>query len=350
MANPAPIHLVGSIPLADAADVFETVGTTLGDTVRRIPDGETGNRLSWLGWQDHVFHDDPNFEAIQSDGDYRAATTPDWMQHGTWFRLTDGVDPASVNIGQLDYAKHALESYTAFRAKKESGAIDAGVRFMVAIPAPFNIMNSAIAPDDRIRVEPRFEERMFAEITEITDAIPHDQLAIQWDCAHDMQAFDGARQTYFEDSKGGLIERWVRAGNAVPKSVEMGYHLCYGSLGGKHFVEPKDMGDMVEATNGICAGIGRTIEFVHMPVPIERDDDAYFEPLKDLKLRPETELYLGLIHAKDGLAGTQKRIATADKFCSSYGVATECGFGRRDANTIPPLIAFHAEVAEKRAK
>ncbi len=31
-----------------------------------------------------------------------------------------------------------------------------------------------------------------------------------------------------------------------------------------------------------------------------RDDDAYFEPLRDLKLPAETEFYLGLVHLRMG--------------------------------------------------
>lgn len=74
MTGPAQIHLRRSIPLNNAGEVFKLVGEELGALVRRIPDGETGGRLSWMGWQNAVFEGDPNFDAIASDGDYRAAT------------------------------------------------------------------------------------------------------------------------------------------------------------------------------------------------------------------------------------------------------------------------------------
>ncbi len=125
----------------------------------------------------------------------------------------------------------------------------------------------------------------------------------------------------------------------------MGYHFCYGSFGGKHFVEPRDSRAMVDLANRLAAGVKRSIEWIHMPVPAERDDDAYFEPLKDLDLRPETKLFLGLIHDTDGVEGTRRRIATADKFVADYGIATECGFGRRPAETVGPLLDIHAAVA-----
>jgi hypothetical protein len=42
------VHLVGSIPLADAREVFEQVGARIGAAAHAIPDGETGERLGWI--------------------------------------------------------------------------------------------------------------------------------------------------------------------------------------------------------------------------------------------------------------------------------------------------------------
>ncbi|MFZ0837007.1 MAG: hypothetical protein WAM77_06115 [Xanthobacteraceae bacterium] len=64
-----------------------------------------------------------------------------------------------------------------------------------------------------------------------------------------------------------------------------------------------------------------------------------------LNLRPTTELYLGLIHLTDGIQGAQRRIATADTVVNRYGVATECGFGRRPPDTILSLLDLHRAVA-----
>ena len=56
------ILLVGSIPLENTTQVFDLIGKSLEGLVSRIPDGETGERLSWLGWQDHVFENNPNLD------------------------------------------------------------------------------------------------------------------------------------------------------------------------------------------------------------------------------------------------------------------------------------------------
>ena len=91
--------------------------------------------------------------------------------------------------------------------------------------------------------------------------------------------------------------------------------------------------------------ITRPIQLIHMPVPRDRSDDAYFAPLKDLKLKPGTQLCLGLVHHTDGVAGTRRRIAAAEKFVTDFSIATECGFGRRQPETIPELLRIHAEAA-----
>ena len=48
----------------------------------------------------------------------------------------------------------------------------------------------------------------------------------------------------------------------------------------------------------------------------------------------------------DGTEGTRRRIAAASRVIAGYGVATECGWGRRAAETIPELLQVHAAVAD----
>ena len=149
----------------------------------------------------------------------------------------------------------------------------------------------------------------------------------------------------YEEAKRGVVERLVRLGHRVPADIELGYHLCYGDAGHKHFIEPEDASKLVEVAHAISAGVGRLINWIHMPVPRNRTDDAYFAPLHHLELNPETELYLGLVHFTDGVEGTRRRVAAAQKVVADFGVATECGMGRRNAATIPELLRIHSEVA-----
>ena len=125
-----------------------------------------------------------------------------------------------------------------------------------------------------------------------------------------------------------FADNFRRLAAAVPADVELGFHLCYGDLDGKHFVDPIDATKMVELANLIIRSAQRPVTWLHMPVPIGRSDDAFYRPLRALSLDPETELYLGLVHAEDGLEGARQRIEAAKKFSPPFGVASECGISR----------------------
>jgi hypothetical protein len=104
---------------------------------------------------------------------------------------------------------------------------------------------------------------------------------------------------------------------------------------------------MVDVYHRLTTAIHRPITWVHMPVPRDRHDDPYFSPLRDLRLKSGTELYLGLIHLTDGIEGAKRRAAAAKRVVSDFGVAIECGFGRRPPETIPELIRLHRAVAQQ---
>lgn len=334
-----PIHICGSVPLPSAKDVFETLAGTLGSKITNIPDGETGEREHWIMWQRQVFDRHPDFEAIEWKGDYRNATAK--VPQNQWWQLRDGASADNIDLGVLGYADCAKISFIEFAELKDAETIDATARLMVAVPTPYNVINTMVSPRDRLAIEPAYERAMAADVAKIAASLPHDQISVQWDVAHDMQTYEGSRQCYFAFHQDGIVERLVRMGELVPDDIAMGYHLCYGNFGGKHFVEPHDMGPMVDLANRVSADVSRTLQWIHMPVPIERDDEAYFDALKDLRLRPETKLYLGLVHDQDGEEGCRRRMATADKYFSSYGIATECGLGRCPPENIASLLALH---------
>ena len=51
------IHFVGSIPLPDADTVFRTLAESAGAYLRRLPDGETGIRKTWIRFLQQVLAD-----------------------------------------------------------------------------------------------------------------------------------------------------------------------------------------------------------------------------------------------------------------------------------------------------
>jgi hypothetical protein len=179
----------------------------------------------------------------------------------------------------------------------------------------------------------------------ILDGIPHQDLAIQIDVCQEVLLFED----YFPGRPGDYRERvfaeLAELGETVPESATLGYHLCYGSPYDQHLVMPKDMGVLVELMQGILAAVARRVDFIHVPVPKDRTDEAYFEPLAGLALPSHTRLYLGLVHFDDE-TGDLARIRTAGKFVADFGVASECGWGRTDPARVPGLLASHRRAAE----
>ncbi len=336
--QPRGVHLIGSIPLENAEQVFRMTSSVLGGRLRRIPDGETGIRSDWIVWQIGFLARNPHFEAPSTNSvAYEAAPK---------VRLRVPVASSDITFDDLGYANAALTSYTVFSRLKHDGLIPARCRFQVSLPTPLAPVYAFVTPEDQAVVEPAYEAAMFAELDKISAAIPHNELAIQWDVALEFAIWEGvAPPDAPPQTRAGIIERLVRLGNRVPPGVESGYHLCYGDLGHRHFKEPEDTANLVEVANAVSAGVKRRINWIHMPVPHNRTDEAYFAPLRNLKLQPGTELYLGLVHFTDGVEGARKRIAAAQQVVADFGVATECGFGRRPAETIPELLRIHSEVA-----
>jgi hypothetical protein len=342
---PRDIYLVGSVPLANARTVFETVSAAFGSRIKRIPDGETGERINWVFWQEALFAGHPAFE--RSDSDFQLHATSGKTHR---YRLKPGLSVRDVQFDNIFYADVAIGSYRTFAALKAEGKIAPGAKFQVDLVPAHSVIWLFVDEDLHAAIDPIYNAAVKREIDKLAAAIPHGELAIQLDVASavfarlergDVSSYGATKTEMFDTFSRILID----LGNHVPKDIELLYHFCYGDAGHRHVVEPTDMGDMVELANRLSAGIARTIELIHMPVPRDRSDDAYFEPPKKLKLRPETELCLGLVHYTDGIEGTRKRLATAEKFVRNFSIGTECGFGRRDPTTIPELLRIHAEAA-----
>jgi SAM-dependent methyltransferase len=331
------VHLVGSVPLASAEAVFRTVAGRIGDRLRRIPDGETGPRSDWIVWQLPIFTSQPGLEIVPP--------APDSWRPLPRVRLPDGGRADRVRFESLGYADAAIGSYRAFARLKRDGVIPVACRFQCSLPTPLAPVFAFVVPEHQALLEPPYEARLLDELDEVLREVPHDQLAIQWDTNFEFGMLEGVFPAWFVDVKGAILERLLRLSRRVPPDVELGYHFCYGDVRQRHVREPADMGKLVEIANALSASLGRPLSWLHMPVPRQRADPAYYAPLRELRLRPETELYLGLVHHTDGVEGTRRRLQEATRWVTEVGIATECGWGRRPAATVDELLRIHRELS-----
>ncbi|GAA3755921.1 hypothetical protein GCM10022240_06020 [Microbacterium kribbense] len=336
-------QLVGSVNYDDAETTIRQAASILGAHLKRIPDGEPGRRFHWIVFQADILG---QAEGIERVGD---EPIPLRMLDARPVRVADGVDPASIRLAALGYASAAIESYAIFTRLRGEGVVAAGTRFQVSLPTPLAVVGAFFPPDQRAGIEPVYRKALYRELDEILAAIPHEDLAIQWDNAVEFGLIEqveqiGGQPWWSGDVWDGLTARSGEQADRVPADVEVGFHLCYGDVAEQHFIEPADAANLVRFANALVAASGRHVDWIHLPVPIERDDDGYFAPLERLEIG-DTELYLGLVHREDGAEGAQRRIATALRHVDTFGVATECGIGRAPEGTTDGILRAHAEVA-----
>lgn len=340
-------HLVGSVTTTSAAETFTVASTHLGSHLRRIPDGEVGKRFHWILFQGEVFDNTPGLTRI---GDEPAIMAGFDLRP---FTLDGSIAAEEVVFPELGYAQAAREAYAEFVRLRDEGIISAGTKFQVSLPTPLAPITTFVNAEDRPGLEGPYTEALTREIESIAADIPHQDLAIQFDLAIEFAYLETAAgrdveiatHAWFDPVIDGLVDRAVGIINVVSPTIEVGVHLCYGDVGEKHFVEPLDTANLTRVANAIAERVARPLTWLHLPVPIERDDVDYFRPLGELT-PAYAELYLGLVHHQDGIEGGRRRIEAAiSAGVKNFGVGTECGFGRGPAERTVPLLELHAGLA-----
>ena len=172
------VYLVGSVPMATAEEVFETVAAALGPRLKRIPDGETGERGDWITWLEPAF---TNNLALQKSGEFFRV-----HESGTGrerYTLKPGLKPQDVRFDNLFYADIAKESYAVFKRLKDAGKIATGTKFQVDLVPAHSVIWLFLVDALHSQIDPVYNQAVKHEIEKIAAAIPHEELAIQFDVA-----------------------------------------------------------------------------------------------------------------------------------------------------------------------
>jgi hypothetical protein len=334
------LMLVGSIAYDSAEEAFRKMAGALGPHLRYIPDGEVGERQSWIAHLAYrVYMGHPQIETLSRPLDENGVEAwqtspknrPEWR-----FTLRDGVE--KVEFGEpgwrLGYARDAINSYFIFKTLKAEGVIPAHVRFQICIPFVSSCVRLYFRdPADYPIIEPAIARLLRAEVANICAHLPHDGIAIQWDCAIEDTAIEAELA-----ADGGVVTDRVRAfadaifapaaeiNAAIPEGVHLGYHACYGTSGGWPRRSPQDLTGVVLLANAAVRHSGRRVDFVHLPT-VDSHSRDYFAPLVGLEARG-ARIYVGLIHALHGEGGMGKQIDWLREYLPDFGIAAPCGFGR----------------------
>ena len=350
--SPKHVHFNGSINMADAESVMREIVARVPTGLRRIPDGEPGERAGWIFYQAHRFLQMPWLIPVQpfdpAEGDY---------EHMPQLRLADGADPAAVTWPDPGYADAYLRSYDTFTALRAEGVIPAGVRFQVEYPTPLASISAYIAPGQHQALLPGYERAMFADLDRLLAAIPRHEVAVQWDVAVEFSLLEEFFGPLGPQGFEWVIASLARCVDAVPAEVPVGLHLCYGDWGHQHFKQPESLALQVRVLNEVAAAAGRTVSFASFTVPQYQRAESYFAPLSKLTGGPQTELNFGIVpyHPGDQAPGTtedQVRLIDAALAASpggtrEWGVSTECGMGRAGREEIPALLDLHRQIVDR---
>ena len=347
---PSSVHFNGSVNLPDGETVMREISTRIPVGVRRMTDGETGDRNYWISFQVEKFLKMPELEAVASGKAYETADeAPDMPR----LKLAEGATADTIDWPNLGYADAYAESFAIFDRLQQDGTIPAGVRFQMQYPTPLASIAGTIVPEDMAAVAQAYEAALFADLDRVVADLPHDRIAVQWDVAVEFGLLEGAMGPHAVPL-AELLPGLVRALDRVPADVPAGMHLCYGDYGHEHFKQPESLQMQVDVVNGVVAAASRPLSWASFTVPQATDADAYFAPLRDLAAGPETELYFALVpyHPADQAEGTtaaqvehiDAALAASAAGARDWGVCTECGMGRAAAEDVPALLDLHREL------
>jgi len=336
--------LVGSLPAESTESALRQGSELFGDLVFALPDGETGPRAAWVGYErEQLMKPNPAFELVE------ATASPTGIPRHAYetpiFKVREGAEVRWETWPRID---DAIESYGTFRALREEGIVPEGVRFQVGLPFPSSALN-AFKVDfaaDYAAAEPAFEDLVRRELERLTTEVPPADLAIQWDVCYEVQDIEGVVAWM-----GGGDAAWerftgpvARLARLLPDEVLVGYHFCYGTFPEWPMYEARDMGLMVRMANHVVAESGRVVDWVHLAGPryLRSEDKRFFEPLADLNIS-DTRVYLGIVLPLDGIPGVKRRYETASGYLDDFGVAMYCGFGRQPGEDGSETMRQHRE-------
>src|SRR5262249_16934101 len=143
----------------------------------------------------------------------------------------------------------------------------------------------------------------------------------------------------------GKLGQFRNLASGIPANVALGYHFCFGTLGGWPRFAPDDLGQAVKLANAVVTASGRRVDWIHLPV-LDRRDDAFVAPLKELAPQGARS-YLGVIH---NMARFEARIPTAPKYLPDSGLGAYCGFGRLPRSELASILRDHLKAVEIAAR
>ncbi|HSJ33628.1 MAG TPA: hypothetical protein VLB85_01050 [Acidimicrobiia bacterium] len=345
MTKAAPdrsVHLVGTVPAADAAAAFELFASTLdGHLPRWIPDGETGDRLDWVL---RIVED------LRRHPDLELAREGDWSDYDTtpYFKVRRGHRFETLD---LDYSRYFAESWPAFEEFRRERTDAPGLQIGIPSHVDLALIAFGFKPAAALAHLAPFRDATVREITKIDDRAG-DNVVFQLEIPIPLILLTRVPARLRSVVARVLAAELVKVVRRSPGGTRFGIHLCYGDMNHKAMGDPEDSAPLVQLSNAVVRAwpTSQRLEFVHAPFargqkPPPLDVDFY-APLANLRLPHGMMFAAGIIHEElelDDLRMLRDRIEGLVGRPVDVGAA--CGLGRRDAEKAKANLELSRAVA-----
>ena len=164
--------LVGSLPADSTDSALRAAAGFFGDLVFALPDGETGPRAAWVGYErERLVRPNPGVVVVQE------TESPTGIPRHAYETPVFGIRPGVTELHWDSWPRidDAIAGYRVFSALRERRRDPrASLRFQVGLPFPSSALNGFKADfaADYPVAERAFEDLVARELTRLTAAIP----------------------------------------------------------------------------------------------------------------------------------------------------------------------------------
>jgi hypothetical protein len=346
--------LVGSMPFEDEETCMRQALAVLGPHLFSLPDGEVGdktpqfpkgNRIAWVMYAVEVLTADrESWQIVKepvraADGLAADYTSIQKLKP----RRSPRELPAFVSLGYDTYFQKSYPRFKQLAAEHGLGHL----KFQLGIPTGFAMGFAFASQLDWLRYTNAFNTVLAREVNAALQ-VAGDNLIVQLELPPEVYAASILPRPLL-----GMALRPVHdLLRKITPGAQIGIHLCLGDFRNEAIVHPKTLNKLVAFSNRLVESWPRTHKLVYIHYPFAEGaippttDTEYYEPLKHIRLDPDTRFVAGFVHEKLSLE-EHISILTAIEQASgqTVDVASSCGLGRRTPEEAIQIMELTRQIA-----
>jgi hypothetical protein len=314
---------------------------SVGSALRYLPDGETGERDTWVVGTINRLRSHPDLR-VSREGQFTNYTDQPRFTVRSGHRLTG----QSLDLG---YAAAYRASRPVFdRLRAQFGRPD--LSFQVGLPGDLDLALFSMGPIGTMRHRKAFTDALGRELSEIR-AEAADDVLFQIEVPAETVAVARAPRL-----ARPALARWLGAtattlARRAPEGARFGVHLCLGDLGHQALAKPSDTTALVQLGNAIISRWppARPLEYLHIPLAAGTEppplDAGFYQALAGLRLPRPTRFVAGCLHEARTVDQLRQILGHVEAATGrTVDVAAACGLARRGPEAANIVLRQTAEL------